>query len=168
MIAAMPERNKKLLGAMIALGRAVEGNKNKPDQSSHAALLAALSLIKPGREPGARQTEKALGELREAKMRLVPRCGWCPKQCGRNDEVSAAEWAAADSESAAAMELLLAEILSWGASLAVGPPASIDEEIMAELYEAFYWLGKHGAARELDSALQKLRQSRARLEELLP
>lgn len=72
-----------LLGAVIGLARATEGNEDLITESTHRALLTALTL-----PPDAPET--TISEIRtlvrEEKRKLVPNCFDCAMPCGRTDD----------------------------------------------------------------------------------
>lgn len=72
-----------LLGAVIGLARATEGNEDLITKSTHQALLKALTL-----SPDAPET--TISEIRmlvrEEKRKLVPNCFDCAMPCGRTDD----------------------------------------------------------------------------------
>lgn len=78
------EEIHKIAGAVIGVGRAAEGNKNRPDANTHQVLLDALSHINVYTDSITAQ--EIVEKLHEEKYKLVPRCLSCAKQCGRNND----------------------------------------------------------------------------------
>lgn len=65
----------KLIGKLIGLARAAEGNEDKVNTGTAAVFAEALT------EPGA----GTAGRIEAEKRRLIPQCYECPNPCGRND-----------------------------------------------------------------------------------
>ncbi len=150
------EKLAELLGAMIALGRACEGNKNRPDAASHKALLSAMRLTVPGTMPDCGEIEKCLENLRFEKQKLVPRCSSCEKQCGRNDEYSIYEIKSSSTETAALKEALLLGLLSMEPLMRFRLSETIFEESMAFLYDGLFWVGKECKSEDLAPVLVEM------------
>lgn len=164
----MPENEREdllveLLGAMIALGRACEGNKNRPDTGSHNALLSALYLTVPGTGLGERQHDEALRRLRAEKKKLVPRCDTCEKQCGRNDEYSVYELDEDGPQMTVLKETLLTGLLSFEPLLRGNVQPELYEDSMAFLYDGLYWLGAECEASEIVPVVKKMHSIKDRL-----
>lgn len=153
----------ELLGAMIALGRACEGNQNRPEAGSHNALLSALYLTVPGTGLGARQQDEALRRLRAEKKKLVPRCDTCEKQCGRNDEYSVYELDEDGPQMTVLRETLLTGLLSFEPLLRGNVQPKLYEDALAFLYDGLYWLGHDCEPEELVPVLQEMLPLKARL-----
>lgn len=153
----------ELTGAMIALGRAVEGNKNKPDAAAHNALLSAMYLMIPGTGLGSQQRDAVLRQLREVKKKLVPRCSTCKRQCGRNDEFSVYELGELDPNTTRAKEALLTEVLAFEPLLRGMDETPLYNETLSCLYDALFHIGKECDRSELAPVFQKLYRHKAAL-----
>lgn len=157
----------ELLGAMIALGRAVEGNKIKPDIRTHNVLLSAMYLMIPGTGLGEQQREAVLRQLRDAKNRLIPRCIDCKKQCGRNDEFSVYELGELAPSVTSVKEALLMELLSFEPLLRGESEKALQDEAIYCLYDALFYIGRDCSCHELIPVLQQLQQQKTKLMETL-
>jgi len=101
-----------IVGAVIGLGRATEGNKNRPDKNTHQVLVRALSLINT--DTDSVSAHEITKQLHEEKFKLVPRCVTCPKQCGRNHDFHCETFETMSSETSKAKLALLSLIIEIG------------------------------------------------------
>jgi hydroxylamine reductase len=85
-MAAVTAVQKKLLGALIGLGRAVEGNPNRPTELTHQVMLTGLQMTISTICPEVLQMECQIERLHGEKNKLAVQCLTCEKQCGRNDD----------------------------------------------------------------------------------
>ena len=86
-----------LLGELIGLARAVEGNEDL--LTGETAAVFAEALVSPG--------EGTVGKILAEKRRLVPDCFSCQNPCGRTDAYDTGRLAEEPDEVRAAKELLL-------------------------------------------------------------
>ena len=70
----------KLLGAVIGLARASEGNESDLTEETHAALLAGLSAAP---EDGEAALSACIDRIHAEKKRIIPNCYACAMPCGR-------------------------------------------------------------------------------------
>lgn len=68
---------KKLIGALIGMARATDGNEHLISLSSTAVAVAALTATEPA------HMEQLLGRVEEEKRKMVPDCFRCANPCGR-------------------------------------------------------------------------------------
>lgn len=106
-----------LICALIGLARAAEGNRNRPDDAAHRALLLAMQLAGDSK-PDIQALAASITALHAAKARLIPRCAVCTKPCGRNDDF---DWIDFNKQSPALQALkldILANLLHLAVTLA--------------------------------------------------
>ncbi|MGL4789987.1 MAG: hypothetical protein ACRCW1_01150 [Anaerotignaceae bacterium] len=77
---------KELLGALIGLGRATKGNKNRPNSETHKLLLLGFEILNLKSETSLTQESALVKALHIEKYNIVSKCLSCKKQCGRNDD----------------------------------------------------------------------------------
>lgn len=70
----------RLLGALIGLARATEGNEHLISDSSTAVITEALAAVNT---PDDESLEKLLRKVEEEKRKMVPNCFCCASPCGR-------------------------------------------------------------------------------------
>lgn len=129
-----------LVGAVIGLARAVQGNKNKPDMRVHQSLLDAVRLMQaPDVTGGA--VMQSLRNLHTAKAGLIPRCATCSRQCGRNDDFNLADLAKFTPEIQALKRGLLFSLLTLANQLLRRDGTKLFHVGMEILYNGFYDVG---------------------------
>ena len=134
----------KIWGAIIGLGRATEGNKNRPDINTHKALMAAfrafLHLDELTNGAG-----KIVEYIQDEKCKLIPRCQTCKKQCGRNDDFELAQIKNYPPHLQSAKYALLSLILTIGNRLSMITEEELLEiewqNTLAFLYDALFLIG---------------------------
>ena len=152
------EKIVELFGALIALGRAAEGNKNRPTLNTDNALLNGLYLAIPGTGLGSNQWNETIQRLRQEKIKLVPRCSTCEKECGRNDEFSLYELVEFKPDITTIKEALLMEILTLEPWLRGKRNSDLSCKALNALYDSLYWLGKDCSYVETLKVLQQLNE----------
>lgn len=118
----------ELLGRLIGLARAVEGNEDKVTGST--AELFAEALTAPGAD--------IFDRIEAEKRRLVPDCFVCESPCGRTDDYDAAGLSGESADIRAAKAVLL--LLIKGICTAGVP----DGEILWWLCGALQLIGLEG------------------------
>lgn len=73
----MEDIQNKLIGALIGLARATDGNEHLISASSTALVIESLSASEPAR------IEALLGRVEDEKQKMVPDCFLCTSPCGR-------------------------------------------------------------------------------------
>lgn len=73
----MQEMQNKLMGALIGLARATDGNEHLISASSTAVVIESLTASEP------RHMESLLEKVEEEKRKMVPDCFLCASPCGR-------------------------------------------------------------------------------------
>lgn len=73
----MEALEKKLIGALIGMARATDGNEHLISLSSTAVAVAALTATSP------EHMQQLLGRVEDEKRKMVPDCFKCANPCGR-------------------------------------------------------------------------------------
>ena len=71
------------MGATVGLARATEGNEDLMTESTHRAMLRALSMEADEKEES---IIEMISSVREEKRKLVPNCFDCAMPCGRTSD----------------------------------------------------------------------------------
>lgn len=142
-----------LLAALIGLGRAAEGNKNRPDLHTHQILLSSFRMLTCA-DVTEREVKNQVAILHEQKYRLAGRCLTCKKKCGRNDDYDLLRHQAESGQVIALKYALLALIQMLGNCVDNRKIINSDAEILGFLYDALYWLGKKQESAELISEIE--------------
>ena len=74
----------QLIGALIGLARATDGNVNRPTEETDRAFLKGMQMCFPHWEESCQQIHDQIEVIHEEKWKLVPRCLECASPCGRN------------------------------------------------------------------------------------
>ena len=72
----------RLIGELIGLARATEGNEHLISDSSTAVIVEALATANT---LNAELLEEMLGKVEAEKRKMVPNCFCCASPCGRNN-----------------------------------------------------------------------------------
>lgn len=150
-------KNKNLLGALIGLARATEGNEYMMSEWTDEVAIEGLSVLAKTGEPD--PTDQArLTQIRDQvlaeKNRLVPNCAGCPTPCGRTSDYDIADWDQASEEIIEAKLQILEAITELASALRAASKslsASSGTSLQAKaselqatslLYKALYSLGR--------------------------
>lgn len=144
-----------LMGAVIGLARAVEGNRNKPGMVAHQSVLAAIQLVQtPDTDEAAFGT--CLARLHAAKAGLVPRCALCAKQCGRNDDFDLSDMDNLPLEMRTLKRVLLLCLLALTSCLIHTDNTDLFRKGMEILYNGFYDVGHDGLTEAITERLREV------------
>lgn len=149
-----PHTKSALLAALIGLGRAAEGNKNRPDSQTHQVLLLGLKMLSDTNITK-NEIKGQIVMLHEQKYRLAGRCLTCKKQCGRNDDYELLRNPAEPERITALKCALLALTQMMGSIIDSKGTTTASAEVLSFLYDALYWLGKEEEVPALLSEIEK-------------
>lgn len=90
----MEELQMKLMGALIGLARATDGNEHLISQSSTALVIDALSAVQADEDT----LQTLLVRASDEKRKMVPDCFLCANPCGRTSDFDLKELRHADEE----------------------------------------------------------------------
>jgi hypothetical protein len=138
------ELREILLGALVGLGRAAEGNKNRPSSKTNEILISGLKMIIM-QDVSDSMIREQIKKIQEEKYLLIPRCLTCKKQCGRNNDYKINEFYEDYSMIREKKVTILSEILLL-AEISTEP----DERLCELLYDVLFWLGKKGTSVEIE------------------
>lgn len=83
------ELQDELTGALISLARAADGTK--PSESTHKVMMEGLFTTITNVNFDGEKVKEVTERVRAEKAKLVPECGCCSSDCGRNDEYDMAQ-----------------------------------------------------------------------------
>ena len=135
-----------LLGAIIGLARATEGNEDLLTASTHQATLEALSMEADEKE---KAIIKMISAVREEKRKLVPNCFDCAMSCGRTSDFDLRELALEEEALRTAKLELLSDLRALAKSTDISSPK------IPCFYEALCFIGYDCATTE---QIQKLKE----------
>lgn len=144
--------SQQLLGALIGLARATDGN---PTTAATAdAAISGLLALTPEAALTSWDLHAVLEQVRLEKHALVPDCAVCMNPCGHNDDYSADLLLTAPAE---ILEKKL-EILRLAQSLAAHLTDAPTPEKCFPLYKALFVLGEDWEPQELQEVIDELTQ----------
>lgn len=152
-----------IIGAIIGLARAVEGNKNRPSATTHNAILFAMYCVLPGMAVDERQIEEQLLTLHREKERLVPRCFTCTKACGRNDDFDLYTIGELAPDLLAAKDALLFGLLALEPLMRNPTQNGVYHDTIDFIYKGFFFVGYDCGKEETYLVLTELEKVRMRL-----
>ena len=163
-----------LLGSLVGLSRATEGNEHKVTAAMDRLVLDGLATLPcPGISAEACPSSAELTRLAElsaavhqAKRQLIPLCFDCAAPCGRNEDYDPGTFAALSAEARALRLSLLTAARALAKALASGKDSAFDAASssgmsaeMDSLYSALYALGRDDWEPELlQLSLTRLQQ----------
>ena len=128
-----------LMGAIIGLARATEGNEDLITESTDRTMQDALAM-----EIDADETAlfDMLDRIRDEKRKLVPNCFDCAMPCGRTSDFDMNMLA----NETPALQKAKIELLALLQALAKNAP--LDAQTMRIFYQALNFIGYDGATTE--------------------
>lgn len=138
----------ELLGAIIGLARASEGNEAELTEETHAALLAGLSAAP---EDGEEAIAACIRRIHAEKQRIIPNCYACAMPCGRTSDYHMEDLRLGIGDAPALRALILSGLrIAAPALRQAGAPA----EDMTTVYGGLITVGLDGLSADflLDTA----------------
>lgn len=146
---------EQLIGALVGLARATEGNVNRPTEETDRAFIKGMRMCSSDRKDSFLQIQNQIEVLHEEKWILIPRCLECASPCGRNNDF---EVTGLNGIQNSQLKYVLLSGLLFMASF----PAVFDEnstihrKFMEFLYKAFFFIGYDCEEKSLILLLQEL------------
>lgn len=145
----MCELQAELIGALIGLARAIEGNEDLAAPSTYEAIWEGLACC--GRDSD--RLTALISQVREEKRRLVPNCFNCAMPCGRTSDYDMKELGAADEDVGRLKSLILFSIKGMAASIY---PDCADKELTDLFCKALYAIGADLGAERLTETVREV------------
>ena len=127
----------RLLGALVGLVRATEGNEDLVNKNTDALVLEALRL--DGECATAEVINALIERIIAEKKRLIPNCFCCTASCGRNDDYDMQELYNAPEDIREAKLTMLSSLQRLAKQ--ANSPNDQPNEIWETVYNAVYYLG---------------------------
>lgn len=135
---------EQLIGALIGLGRAAEGNKNRPTAKTNHIVMSSSKMLFSNEVTNLAIKEQ-IGKIHKEKNALVPRCLTCLRQCGRNNDYAISELMEDFSIIRDKKVTILFEILTLAEI-----QSDEDDDMFQLIYDALFLLGKKGTLIEIE------------------
>ncbi|WP_444642334.1 hypothetical protein ACRQU7_17775 [Caproiciproducens sp. R1] len=129
----------QLIGALIGLARATDGNVNRPTEETDRAFLKGMQMCFPHWEESCQQIHDQIEVIHEEKWKLVSRCLECASPCGRNNDCDIA--GLNGMKNAQLRYVLLSGLLFMASSSISDVKLLKDHKIMGFFYRAFFFIG---------------------------
>ena len=145
---------EKLIGALIGLARAEDGNTQPNDHTYRLMIKGLLTDISSANhDEGAVQA--LIDEIHEEKQRLVPDCAVCASPCGRNNDYDVADIYNAEEDVRSLKSLILFGIKSTAALInnVFGSPNKTINELIAK---ALFVIGDYWSTANLMAVVQEI------------
>lgn len=142
-------KKEELLGALIGLGRAAEGNKKRPTKITNQIMIQGLKMMCADENSIVQTIDQQISLLHNEKEKLVPRCLTCKKQCGRNNDCEIESFASEEITLAKAKKQLLEDILILANKYEIE-----NKDVLAQIYDSLYLLGTDDALSRVQNLLQ--------------
>lgn len=146
------ELRDRLLGALVGLARATEGNESLVCESTNKALSDGLFAVFGGSVCADTELSELIKRVGEEKKRLVPNCYNCASPCGRNNDYDIRELATADVET----RDIKSRILD-GIKEAAGILRQTENADYGIIYRAFFALGEDWQPKDFMPVIEELR-----------
>jgi hydroxylamine reductase len=132
----------KLTGALIGLARATEGNESlvtpEIDRLVLEGLFTTVTNVSFNNEP----LNALIERVEQAKASLIPQCGVCESQCGRNDDYDMQDLWQADEDIRSLKSLILFGIRGMAAyAYHAAVLGFTDKEVSDFFYKALFAIG---------------------------
>lgn len=148
----MSEMKDVLLGALMGLTRAMEGNEDLVTPETGELIAEGLRAAAPEREISLDVLREIADRVHKEKFRIVPNCEFCASPCGNTSDYDMARLYAARDEVRAVKEKILRGLYS----LAEHPTP----EITAFFYEALSSLTYDMEAEDFSSLVQRMEEQK--------
>ena len=144
------ELRDKLIGALIGLARATDGNEDLVSSSTDKVviegLLAAVASVSCDKEA----ITGLIARVQEEKRRLVPNCFGCAAPCGRTGDYDMQELWTADEDVRSLKSLILLSIRGMAEyACHASAPGFDDKDVIRFIYKALFVIGMDQGADEL-------------------
>lgn len=144
--------NKKdtLLGALIGLARATEGNEDLIKDETNQLVLECICMTSDYIDAEEESVDNILVRLDDEKRKLVPDCYTCQASCGRNDNFDVSMLSEEQEEIRALKMVMLSGIRDLAKTVLneTKDMEEINKHKMNLLYKALYIIGLKDCDRE--------------------
>lgn len=155
-------KNVQLLGALVGLARATEGNVNRPTEETDRVFIKGMLMCCPGRDESLPKIQNQIEALHKEKWKLIPRCLGCASPCGRNNDFDFKELDG--MQNSRLKYVLLSRLFYTTPFFAVSYENSfVSREVMEFLYKAFFFIGYDCEEKSLISLLEELGEWQSKL-----
>ena len=146
----------KLMGALIGLARATEGNEDLITETTNKVMMEGLSFAITNAECSCNEITELIQRVQEEKRKLVPNCFSCTASCGRNDDYDMQTLRTADKDIRALKFLILLTVQSIAVyAYRAATDGYTDNDVNDFLYKALFVVGMDRGKDELAAVVME-------------
>ena len=155
----------QLIGALIGIAWAAEGNSRILGADVHNAVLTGMRTVFSETEQSQKKIIACIENLRSEKRKLVPQCFECAEPCGRNNDFDISETTESETNLSCAKFTLLTELLSLEPLLRHHQNGMLFERAMDFIYKGFFYMGYDCDTKSVWTMLNEIKEVRKNLTE---
>ena len=141
-IAGLPLQ-ARLIGTLIGIARAVDGNEHLISASTDRIVREGLAAAAPDADPGNELLSALIQHAQDEKRKLIPLCYGCAAPCGKNDDYDMLRLRAADEDVRSLKLLLLCGIRSMAVhACRAAALGRTDRDVDRFFYQALFSIGE--------------------------
>lgn len=146
----------KLIGALIGLARATEGNEDLVTETTNKVMMEGLSFAIINAGCDSNEITELIGRVQEEKRKLVPNCFSCTASCGRNDDYDMQTLRTADKDIRALKLLILLTVQGIAVyAYRVSAAGYTDKDVNDFFYKALFAVGMDWGKDELAAVVME-------------
>lgn len=140
----------KLIGALIGLARATEGNEDLITETTNKVMMEGLSFAITNAECNSNEIVEFIQRVQEEKRKLIPNCFSCTASCGRNDDYDMQTLRTADKDIRALKFLILLTVQGIAVyAYRAAAAGYTDKDVNDFFYKALFVIGMDWGKEEL-------------------
>ena len=141
-MAALPLQDQ-LVGALIGIARAVDGNEHLIFDSTDEIVREGLAAALPGANLGNDSLSALIRRAEDEKKKLIPLCYECAAPCGKNHNYDMRRLRTADEDICSLKQLILCGIRNMAVySCRAAALGRTDHEVNRFFYQALFAIGE--------------------------
>ena len=135
----------QLVGALIGIARAVDGNEHLISDSTDKIVREGLAAALPDANLGSGSLSALIQRAEDEKKKLIPHCYECAAPCGKNNNYDMRRLCAADEDICSLKLLILCGICNMAAyACRAAALGRTDHEVNRFFYQALFVVGEEG------------------------
>lgn len=133
----------QLVGALIGIARATDGNEHLISDSTDKIMREGLAATFPGAESGDDSLSALIQRAEEEKKKLIPLCYECAAPCGKNNNYNMHRLCTAEEDVRSLKLLILCGIRSMAVyACRAAVLGRTDHEVSRFFYQALFAVGE--------------------------
>lgn len=141
-IAGLPLQ-AQLIGVLIGIARAVDGNEHLISDSTDKIVREGLAAVLPGADLGNDSLSMLIQRAEDEKKKLIPLCYECAAPCGKNNNYDMRRLCTADEDICSLKLLILCGIQNMAAyACRAAALGRTDHEVNRFFYQALFFIGE--------------------------